>query len=89
MILQWAGGARMELGSYLSPAIKFTVDCYPENLLRQKKDESLPEDEYNSWYDIAVLRLPEKDEEGDELLPKLESFLKETDSVPKIAPEKV
>ena len=44
----------------------------------------MPEDEVDSYYDIAVLRLPDKDEKGQELLPKLEKYLAETGPAPKM-----
>ena len=43
----------------------------------------------DSYHDIAILQLPEKDEEGDELLPKLEKYLANNGSAAKIAPDKV
>ena len=84
----------MQLGDFSSPAIKFTVEAHPNNLLRRKKDGSLPDDKdidipTDSYYDVAVLRLPQRDVEGEALLPKLEKHLADNGAAPKIAPDKV
>ena len=64
-----------------------TFDKEPATL--EIGDENLPENELTSFYDIAVLKLPHTDEQGEVLLPKLQKHLAETAAAPKIAPDKI
>ena len=88
-ILDWARRAKMELGPSMSPHIKFECDCGPENMLKTIKDENLPVDSILRYHDIAILKLPQKDEKGDQLLPKLDKYLSETGPAPKISKENI